>query len=143
MASAHGPYGTPLLLVNDSYDRLPKKQHNVNEGTIPPIPKDFASPWVGQIMHELVGWLKAKPTDIDLNHRHFAVLDAGARDDPPTVVVCRWGDMHGSGEKLFMLRKPAMKAVEHLLGAPADVWDETIRIHGGAEIRYDGNETDT
>lgn len=65
------------------------------------------------------------------------MLDKGARDDPPTIVVCRIGDLNAEGDKLFLLRKEVLRATEHLSGAPADAWDEAVRYRGNAEIEYD------
>ena len=65
------------------------------------------------------------------------MLDKGARDNPPTIVVCRLGDLHAEGDKLFLLREEALAATEHLKGAPADTWDELVRYKGNAEIQCD------
>lgn len=82
-------------------------------------------------------WLKAKPEDADVNDHYFAVLDEGARDDPPTMVVCRIGDLDLKGDKLFLLRFDRVRAVEHLVGAPSDAWDELTRYgERNAEIQY-------
>jgi hypothetical protein len=118
---------------------LLKKQYNHNEGTRPPIPKSFQSPWVGKPMNELVEWLNTKPDDTDLNDCYFAILDKGARDDPPTVVVC-WIDTEH--HKLFLERQGVGDAASHLIGAPKDSWTEFARYGGTAEIRYDDDDGD-
>ena len=117
---------------------MPKKQpRGASEGTIPPIPKDFKSPWIGKRVDNLVRWLKSKPEGRDLDDRHFVVLDKVAKDDPPTIINCRFGDHNAHGDKVFLIRKWPLKAVEHLFGAPEDTWDEWIRYYGNAEIKYD------
>lgn len=96
--------------------------------------------WVGRKLDELVQWLKAKPEEIDVNCHHFAVLDKGATDNPPTVVVCRIGDLELKGDKLFLLRFERIRAVEHPLGAPSDAWDELTRCGRSAEVDYGDND---
>ena len=101
---------------------------------------DFKSPWIGQKLDALVQWLQAKPEDTDLNDHHFAVLDKGAKDDPPTVVICRIGDLDLKGDKVFLIRKGSVTAVDWLVGAPSDAWDELTRQgKKNAEIEYDDN----
>ena len=86
---------------------------------------------------ELVEWLKAKPEETDLNAHDFAVLDKGAMDDPPTIVSCRIGDLDLNGDKLFLVRKDSVAAVEHLVGAPSDTWDLLTRDgEKNAKIEY-------
>ena len=127
--------------MTDRYEDVPKKQHGtVNDGTRPPIPEDFQSPWIGKPLDELTKWLKNKPSETDLNDRHFAVLDKGARADPPTIVVCRIGHLHAEGDKLFMLRFDGIRAVAHLGGASEDVWDQMVLDKGNAEIEYDDDD---
>jgi hypothetical protein len=125
-------------LATDDYSDAPRKSpSNVNDGTEPPISKDFVSPWIDCKMEDIIRWLQAKPEDAGFNSRFFAVLDAGSKDDPATVVVCRIGDAEGEGDKMFSFRFPRVRAVEHLAGAPQDMWDELTRYgHGDAEIRY-------
>ena len=142
MDAATGPYAPPLWLVTSKYEDAPKKQKNANVGTTSPIPKHFESPWIGQTIDELGLWLKAKPGETDLNERHFAILDMGAKDDPSTVVCCRIGDHGGKGDGLFILRKESKHAGEHLAGAPTDAWDEEVRLDGSAEIRYEDGDGD-
>lgn len=133
-------FAPAFWLASKDYD-APKKHDGPKEGMTPPIPVDFASPWIGRPMKDLVEWLKAKPEDDNLNDRHFAVLDTGARDDPPTLVVCRFGNLRGEGDDVYTLRKGPSTAVDHLVGCPSDGWDEYVRYHGNAEIRYDQRES--
>ena len=134
-----GMYAPSFWLATDNYEDAPKKKpYWRSEGTIPPIPKDFTSPWIGRNIRELVQWLKDEPEETDLNGRHFAVLDKGARDESPTVVCCRFGDLHAQGDKLYLVRESSVGAVEHLVGAASDTWDEvTRRGKRNAEIEYD------
>ena len=129
-------------LASESFDDAPEKQEEeLGEGTIPPISKDFKSPWTGKKIDKLVQWLQAKPENIDLNARHFAVLDNGARDDPPTMVVCRVGDQFGDGDKVFMMLLNPEDAANHLRGADADVWVECdLRGEDTTDIEYDSDD---
>lgn len=141
MAASIGGYAPAFWLATDKYDDAPKKQsRDPNDGTKPPIRKDFKSPWIERKLDEMVEWLKGMPEDIDLNAHYFGALDNGAKRDPPTIVVCRIGDVELKGDKLFLLRKDSIKAVEHLVGAQSDAWDELTR-HGekNAEIEYSDN----
>jgi hypothetical protein len=136
-----GGYAPSLWLVTGNYEDAPEKQPGTrNDGTRPPIPENFESPWIRKQLDELAKWLKAKPSETDLNDRHFAVLDKGAKANPPTIVVCRIDDHNAEGDKLFLLRKGRIEAVEHLIGAPPDVWDEWVRYKGNAEIEYDDDD---
>ena len=127
--------------MTDNYEDAPKKHPSIaNEGTRPPIPDNFESPWIGKQLDELTTWLKAKPSETDLNDRHFAVLDRGARANPPTIVICRVGDRHREGDKLFMLRLSGIRAVELMCGAPPDAWDQMVEDKGNAEIEYDDDD---
>jgi hypothetical protein len=65
-----GPYAPTLWLATDSYDDAPQKQYDYGNGTIPPIPEEFKSPWIGRRIDDLVKWLKVKPEDADVNDRH-------------------------------------------------------------------------
>jgi hypothetical protein len=125
-------------LATDDYSDAPrKKPNNLEDCTKSPIAKDFTSPWIGHGIEDIARWLQATPEDCGFNSRFFAVLDAGAKDDPATVVVCRIGDSGGEGSKIFSFRFPRVRAVEHIFGAPQDTWDEHTRYgHGDAEIRY-------
>lgn len=134
LATTSGTYGPTYWLATDKYSDAPQKK---GHGTEPPISKDFTSPWVGCTIEEIVRWLEAKPDDAGFNPRFFAVLDVGTKDDPPTAVVCRTGDLEGKGDKVFSFRFERSRAIEHLMGAPSDAWDELTRNgHGDAEIRY-------
>lgn len=88
----------------------------------------------------MVEWLECKPDDIDLNERYFAVLDKGARDDPPTIVICRIGDLHTEQFELILMRKPVIEAIDQLIGAAPVTWREYARQGGKAEIKYDDDE---
>lgn len=139
--SIHSYYTEYFWLACDRYDDLPEKQHGAGKGTKTPIPKDFKSPWVGRGLDELVKWLQTKPESADINERFFAVLDKGARDDPPTIVICRIGDLDRKGDKVFKFRYEPLEGAEYMVGAPPDFWDENERngVHI-AEIEYDEDE---
>lgn len=140
LSATIGSYAPSLWVASDNYADASKKKHNHNDGTIPPV-SDFKSLWIGRPIDELVKWLQAKPEDTDLNERHFAVLDKGAKDDPATIVVCRIGNYKREGDEVYILRKQCPRGVEHLLGAAPSDWDETVRIFGNVEIRYDENQS--
>ena len=132
-------YPPTLWLATEKYHdaptKLPRPQGR-GEGTTPPIPKGFKSPWIGTKIEDLTKWLQAKPEDIDLNSHHFAVLDQGAKDDPPTIVVCRIGGIDFEGDELYVLRKNVVQAIDQLIGAPSDGWTEAVRYRGNSEIWY-------
>ena len=90
----------------------------------------------------MVEWLKGKPDDTDLNERKFAILDRGARDDPPTIVVCRIEDPDAEDHGLVLRRMGVRDGVDQLIGAPNDWWKEYARYAGNAEIRYDNDDED-
>jgi len=138
LGATSGSYGLTYWLATEDYSDAPKKKSsNVHDCTKPPIPKDYRSPWIGGKIDDIIQWLQAKPDDTGFNPRFFAVLDNGSKDDSPTVVVCRIGNMDSQGDKVFAFRYERVRAVEHLTGAPQDVWDELTRYgHGDAEINY-------
>lgn len=113
----------------------PRKIENSPNCTDVPISEDYRSPWIGQRLDSIIQWLKGLPDDTGVNPRFFAVLDLGAKDDPPTIVICRIGDQDGEGDKVFSFRYNRTRAVEQLIGSPQDVWDDLTRYgHGDAEI---------
>jgi hypothetical protein len=57
-------------------------------GTEPPIPESYESPWLGKTVEECARWLQAAPDDIASNKKHFAAMNEFSKEDD-TVLLCR------------------------------------------------------
>ena len=87
------------------------------------MPEGFRSPFIGKGMDELANWLINKPDNVDLDPKHFAVLDQRAKGKEKSVVVCRIGGELLDNEAIDCMRFDASFAVTFLSGHDPGDWE--------------------
>ena len=100
-----GGGGVPQLwLATHCFGDAPQKprdKRNVNLGTEGPVSETFRSPLIGKKVEDVANWLKKKPDTVDLDPRHFVILDKGAAEN--TIIVCRLGNAEHKGDALYYI----------------------------------------
>ncbi|KAF2202270.1 hypothetical protein GQ43DRAFT_430919 [Delitschia confertaspora ATCC 74209] len=78
-----------LWLATDSYTDIPKLRddNEIAEGTKPPIPDNFASPFAGKSVEECAKWLQHIPGDSAVNKEYFTVINEFSKEDDTVLVV--------------------------------------------------------
>ncbi|KAI8936747.1 hypothetical protein NX059_007134 [Plenodomus lindquistii] len=84
-----------LWVATDSYEDMPPPMVRPPppNATEPPLPKDYASPWINKTVEDCAKWLQAMPVHEganaeSVNRDYFLVMDEYSKDDD-TIQVCR------------------------------------------------------
>lgn len=103
-----------------------------NEGTHPPLPSTFASPFAGQSIPQVAKWLQGAPDHVDLDGRFFGVLDDVSEQDD-TVQLCRIGDGQGEGAEGLVQWFPVAVRGEFFGHIPAGAFDDDLKGYQGRQ----------
>lgn len=109
----------------------------VIEGTKPPVPLSYKSPFVGKKAEDVATWIKNKPKEAKLDIHFFAVLDKTAEEG--NVIICRQGgtDLEDM-DVLEFLRLDAEFAAAELYTAQCGTFEGVTRTRKkeAREINY-------
>lgn len=126
--------GAPQLwLATNDYEDAPQKLlRKANLGTEPPVSDEWRSPWIGSKVEDVAEWMKQKPSTVDLDDHHFALLGKQAGEDH-SVVICRIGDGELKGDSVHFKRYPVEDAAVFLVGMEPYQWEGNSK---SSEIKY-------
>lgn len=102
--------GWSFWVATKSYDDMPAPpQHDKpdEEGTEPPLPDNWSSPWIGKTIEECAKWLQEMPTydgeqyylDTSVRREYFVAMDEFSMEDD-TMLVCRVTKKEDGGVKV-------------------------------------------
>ena len=112
-----------------TYQDAPKLRADgfLADGTQPPIPGDFSSPFVGMPLEEAAAWVAAAPVDVAFNRDYFAALDGDSRaDDTVQLVRVLKKDAEGRPVELQYFPEKIDYAVIQLATAMGVDFDEAL-----------------
>jgi len=96
------------------------------EGTQPPVAKDWKSPFLGKTAEEMAKFLQSAPEEENslLDMHYFAVLDEDFKKSG-LVTIYRIGDEELKGQKLESRRCSVERSTLFLVPMERDAWEET------------------
>lgn len=118
-------------VASQSYSAAPQRRETtVNLEDDATIAAGWISPWLDSNVKHCARWLRDKPSTVDLDSNHFAILDRKAIDG--VVTICRIGDERFQGDLLsFQWRSSTMSAI-FLAGLEAGPWETFQSASKGA-----------
>lgn len=113
------------LWLADSYTNTPRKQGDqYMDGTKPPVPKEWKSPFLGKTIPEAAEFIKKLPNEATVDWHHFVVID---EDFLKSGIVNLWriGDEDLKGDELDVLPCSVEHSTLELYGIGSRGWEET------------------
>ncbi|CAG8952868.1 hypothetical protein HYFRA_00007582 [Hymenoscyphus fraxineus] len=116
--------GSWNLWLATSYTNAPRKQGDqYTDGTKPPVPKDWNSPFLGKSIPDAVEFMEGLPDESTVDWHHFVIVGEDYLKSG-IVNLCRIGDEELKGKEVDVLPCSVEHASLTLMGLEPHGWEE-------------------